>query len=281
MKYILTVLLGFFVFCGNINVKAANNEISQKNFSVVKEVKKQVFKWNMFLNKEVPKKMKHLKDNPSISVILLTMLAAIGYGIIHTLGPGHGKLVVASYFLTQDAKFWHGVRVGVLSSLTHVGGAIALVFLSNVALRNVVTSQTDQVYYMKIVSFSLIIFIGFIMFMQAIRHGFSKKENPLDKKQGIISVAVGLVPCTGSLLILLYAMAHDIMFLGILMAIGVAIGMAITMIGLGILAITCKRKVFNRFIKKSDNAFKYSFVLQGVGACFIMIIGSLFLSSVL
>ena len=54
-------------------------------------------------------------------------------------------------------------------------------------------------------------------------------------QQGGLSLGVGLVPCTGAVLILLYAMANDILLAGVLLAVAIAAGMAITMGGLGIL----------------------------------------------
>jgi len=59
--------------------------------------------------------------------ILAAMAAAILFGSIHALMPGHGKLVLASYHLGQPTRPGEGVLNGAILTLTHVGLAVLLV----------------------------------------------------------------------------------------------------------------------------------------------------------
>ena len=56
------------------------------------------------------------------------------YGVLHTLGPGHGKVVVVSYFVSRDARLWRGVLMGVQIAVTHVLSAVALFWLADLAV---------------------------------------------------------------------------------------------------------------------------------------------------
>ena len=55
------------------------------------------------------------------------MAAAVLFGAIHALMPGHGKTVLVSYHLGQPTKLREGVANGAILGLTHVGLALVLV----------------------------------------------------------------------------------------------------------------------------------------------------------
>lgn len=281
---------------------------TEASFNILKPIKVQILKWNMFINKEIPKYMKGLKNNPSIWVVLTALFAATVYGILHTLGPGHGKMVVATYFLTQQASFWQGVFLGIQTAFAHVAGAIVLVFTTDLALRSLVLDPEQHMYLLRNISFGLIILVGIVMLIQAILHATGKVKdvgcvhcnghnhhahNHNDKKHNhshghhhqvvkttkkdtFIALSIGLIPCTGSLLILLYAMANDILLFGLLMVCFVAVGMSITMIVLGLLTILGKKRIVDKFFKDKAG-HKTSITVETVGALFIIFIGSMLL----
>ena len=72
----------------------------------------------------------------------------------------------------------------------------------------------------------------------------SSRRRP--RPAGRLSIGVGLVPCTGAVLILLYALANDILFAGVLLVVAIAAGMAITMGALGMLSILARSAVAAR-----------------------------------
>ena len=279
-------------------------EKQEQSVSILKPIKVQVLKWNMWINKQIPKYMKSLKNNPSIMVILTALFAAFVYGILHTLGPGHGKMVVATYFLTQEAKFLQGVWLGVKTAFAHVGGAIVLILTTDIALRSVILDPETHMYLLRNISFSLIILVGSVMLIQAILHATGKVKNTgcahcnhaaqahdhnhshshdhshkhkHNKKETFIALSIGAIPCTGSLLILLYAMANDILYFGLLMVVFVALGMALTMIVLGLVTILGKKKLIDKIFNTTKHAHKGKIVLELAGALFIIAIGSLLL----
>jgi nickel/cobalt transporter (NicO) family protein len=60
-------------------------------------------------------------------LIFAAMAAAVLFGAMHALMPGHGKTVLVSYHLGQPSKLWEGFGNGVILALAHVGLAIVLV----------------------------------------------------------------------------------------------------------------------------------------------------------
>jgi nickel/cobalt exporter len=48
------------------------------------------------------------------------LLLSFAWGVLHAVGPGHGKMVVASYFVARRERWVKGVLFGSLISLVKV-----------------------------------------------------------------------------------------------------------------------------------------------------------------
>jgi nickel/cobalt transporter (NicO) family protein len=59
--------------------------------------------------------------------VLVAMAAAVLFGAVHAMMPGHGKTVLVSYHLGQPGKLGEGIANGAILTLTHVGLALVLV----------------------------------------------------------------------------------------------------------------------------------------------------------
>ena len=85
-----------------------------------------------------------------------------GYGVVHTLGPGHGKAVVVAYFLdsTRPRAWIEGVFAGAWIAFTHTLAALllagALKLLRTVGL----LGALREVRNVEMVSYLLILVIG-------------------------------------------------------------------------------------------------------------------------
>jgi High-affinity nickel-transport protein len=171
--------------------------------------------------------------------LLIGLLLAFAYGVVHALGPGHGKVVVVSYFLSRDAQIMRGFLMGLQIAIFHVLSAAVMVALADLVLRQALGSAPGEVAGVRLASYGLIALIGCSMLVQAVqrsrlrragitvvdeccghgyahRHGLSGTGPGAGERarEGALSLGVGLVPCTGAVLILLYAMANDILFAG-------------------------------------------------------------------
>ena len=58
--------------------------------------------------------------------VMVAMAAAILFGAVHALMPGHGKIVLISYHLGQPSRPRTAFANGAILALTHVGLAVAL-----------------------------------------------------------------------------------------------------------------------------------------------------------
>ena len=67
-----------------------------------------------------------LRPNRSLGVILFSLVAAMGFGALHALGPGHGKTVVAAYLVGSKGTAWHALILGLAVTATHTAAVYAL-----------------------------------------------------------------------------------------------------------------------------------------------------------
>ncbi len=66
------------------------------------------------------------------------------------------------------------------------------------------------------------------------------------KEQGLLGFAAGFIPCSGAILILVFALTNGIVFAGIAMTLAIAVGMAITLSVMGVGSILVRRQIVLR-----------------------------------
>ena len=213
--------------------------------------------------------------------------------MLHTLGPGHGKVVVVSYFLSRDAQIMRGFLMGLQIAVFHVLSAAVMVALADLVLRQAFGSAPGEVAGVRLASYGLIALIG-VDAGQAVQRSVRAPAiesgrvlwpwprvaiGPTGTRpgqagaQGALSLAVGLVPCTGAVLILLYAIANDILFAGVLLVVAIAAGMALTMGALGVLSIVARNIVAARVEAGGNGPGRFAIAMDYAGALAITALG--------
>jgi len=212
--------------------------------------------------------MTDIRDRESSGPLWIGVLVAFLYGVVHTLGPGHGKAVVVSYFVGHGGSLARGLRMGTQIAVFHVLSAVVVVWLTDFAVREATGNAPSDYRLVKLVSYAGIIAIGTFMLWKAIqgerkRAGHEHDHNHNHHHEGgchaceaiarrekgptgWLALAVGSVPCTGALLILLFGMANNLLGPAILMVVAISVGMAAAMSGIGILAILGRRSIDRR-----------------------------------
>src|SRR5439155_18393277 len=127
----------------------------------------------MTLQSEVNRTINHrlvaIKREHSLTALLLGLACAFAYGVFHAVGPGHGKAVLLSYFLSRDAKISRGVLMGAQIAFFHVVSAIVIVVVVHLILRQAFGGPVDEMDFLKIASYGAITLIGAAMLNGAFR----------------------------------------------------------------------------------------------------------------
>ena len=253
-------------------------------------------------NAEVSFHMNAIERGENLGAFLLALAVAFAYGAVHALGPGHGKFVVVSYFLGREARVMRGVVMAVQIAVVHVIAAIVIVWLADLVLRGGFGLGLSDVPGVRAASFLIIVGIGIYMLYQAVRaslrarahrahghehghphghkhshdHGHDHRHGHSHggrAEGGILALAAGMVPCPGAVLIMLYAVANDMIYPGSLLvaAMSLGIGSSICVLGVGaILARQAAMRVMERS-GSGTNALRHG--MNYAGAALVTLVG--------
>jgi ABC-type nickel/cobalt efflux system permease component RcnA len=188
-----------------------------------------------------------------------------GYGVVHTLGPGHGKAVVVAYFLdsTRPRAWIEGVFAGAWIAFTHTLAALLLAgtlkLLGTVGL----FGALREVRNVEMVSYLLILAIGIWRLWAGItgrlhehHHGddhdhhrdHDHDHHHHDARQRTLAgwlllTAAGIAPCAGALVVILLSIALDVVWPGVIGVLAIAFGMAITLSAVGFASMVAHRLI--------------------------------------
>ncbi len=79
------------------------------------------------LNADMQDALTSQRDGTSMRAAWTLVLLSFGYGILHALGPGHGKLAVSAYLLSHRTRITHAAALSVWSACMQALSAIVLV----------------------------------------------------------------------------------------------------------------------------------------------------------
>jgi nickel/cobalt transporter (NicO) family protein len=195
-----------------------------------------------------------------------------GYGVVHTLGPGHGKAVVVAYFLdsTRPRAWIEGIFAGAWIAFTHTLAALllagALKLLGTVGL----LGALREVRNVEMVSYLMILAIGIWRLWAGItgrvhehhhgdghehghghdhdHHHHDHGHHHHDTKQRTLAgwlllTAAGIAPCAGALVVILLSTALGVVWAGVIGVIAIALGMAITLSAIGLASMVAHRLI--------------------------------------
>ena len=180
--------------------------------------------------------------------------------------------------------------MGAQIAFMHVVSAIVIVLIAHYLAQRFYSSTGDMP-GLRTASYACIAAVGFYMLWRgysARRHERSGGKAghthvaqcnhnhgvPRDQgKQGLLSLAVGVAPCSGAVLLLIFAFANDLVAIGILMTVAIAVGMALTMIGLGLFTIMARHFVVRHLAGESGEASRLGSIVETGGALLIILFG--------
>jgi nickel/cobalt exporter len=85
---------------------------------------------------------------------------SFAYGVFHAAGPGHGKAVISSYVVANRETWWRGVVLSFASAMVQAAVAVAVVGIAAALLNATAATMKTAVYWIEVISYSLIIAIG-------------------------------------------------------------------------------------------------------------------------
>jgi nickel/cobalt transporter (NicO) family protein len=183
------------------------------------------------------------------------------YGVLHAAGPGHGKVVVSTWLLATENDVRRGVLVAFLSAFIQALTAVVLVSALFMLVASAGAVARNVAGYLEAASYAMIAALGLYLVWTAIRprhdhdqshtHGKADHDHhhhdqhhvhdqncghahvasPQDVrgewsfgKAFSLAFAVGIRPCTGAILVLVFANSLGLYWAGIASTFAMAAG---------------------------------------------------------
>ena len=152
---------------------------------------------------------------------------ALIFGMLHVMGPGHGKVFTLAYFSSRKARLTEGLFLSGLINILDSLSAFLLVGVTYGVLSLTIQNTGAAVGRItRIVAYSSIALIG-IGFVAAKFITPSKNSKDSERRQlkpWMLALTVGLIPCPISSALLAYGMAQETIWFSLILVAGVSIG---------------------------------------------------------
>jgi ABC-type nickel/cobalt efflux system permease component RcnA len=182
---------------------------------------------------------------------------AFAYGVFHAAGPGHGKVVIATYLGTHESRLARGLALTVAAALAQAATAIVAVHALTAVLDQGLRASRDGVARLEPVSFALVALLGLYLALRAARRlARGHDAGPAHacatctatqagaggpwSALGVVA-AIGARPCAGAVVVLLLAYAGGLPLVGIAATLAMAVGTAVTTGALAVLTVGARR----------------------------------------
>ena len=191
----------------------------------------------------------------SAGVVALMIAAAFGVGAVHALAPGHGKSLIGVSLLGTGRTLGQAAGIGLAVSVMHTASVLALGLLVLSAERVI---DPERVYpWLGLAAGLVALGLGAILLVSRIhafaehrRHGHDHPhaDRPLSRR-GLVALAFsgGILPSPSALVVLLGSASVGRTALGLAMIAAFSVGLAASLVGVGVLAIRAQRVARHRF----------------------------------
>jgi ABC-type nickel/cobalt efflux system permease component RcnA len=257
-----------------------------------------VFDKQQSLQRTLAMSVKSLKTDPLGGAITLAVLSFV-YGVLHAVGPGHGKTIISSYVIANEETVRRGVIISFIAAGLQALTAVVLVGVLLIALGATGLQVNAWSNQLETISYAMIALVGLYLLWSQIRsvwrrwradrtvtvierdgeghsdhhhhhahghhhHGHSDHHHekhhhhapgeacdhmvdvrqlagPVSwRKMMAVVFSVGIRPCTGAILVLVFALTQGLFWAGVAATFAMAVGTAITVAVLATLALSSR-----------------------------------------
>lgn len=238
---------------------------------------------NTALQKEIKDKFASLskgyKSNKSVRSIVLIFLFSFLYGILHSLGPGHGKVFIFSYILTTKPKILKAISTSYLIAAIHSLSGLIVALIIVFFLKTYSSSHmaaTDVPNMVIRLGFAILALLGVILFYQNVsgkEHHHHSIPNNENKHLIPFVLSIGLVPCPGTIIIVTFLASMNLLALSIISVFFIILGMGITISVIGLISLFSKKLVLRLFPQNSNSYEKIYRCFSLAGAVLLILFG--------
>lgn len=190
---------------------------------------------------------------------------AVALGAIHALTPGHGKAVIASFFLGHTMPVRATWTTGLKVAVGHVGLAVLLIAVFGAAVtsfgRPAGAAAVVQTFAHGVIALSGLWLLA--------RHLFGRKGAGTD----VVPALPALIPCPLTMLVFSFALGRGDLPTALVIVALLGLGIALTLSGLALAASVLRRTVMVAYQPHPESIARLSARMEILSAGAIAVIG--------
>lgn len=222
--------------------------------------------WQREVNIQMSTLLKAVAENPTKAGGTLLLFSFV-YGVLHALGPGHGKVVITTWLATHSSKLKPAIGLTLASSLLQGLVAILLVVVVLSLLALPARQLHLSGYWLEKGSYLLVGVLGLLLCWRALKRlrqllqaprfraftphhvhhdncGCGHQHLPTQSQlqnggdwraRLVIVLSMGMRPCSGAIMVLLFSKVIGVFAWGVASALAMAAGTSLTISGLALL----------------------------------------------
>ncbi|WP_367165168.1 nickel/cobalt transporter [Kosakonia cowanii] len=222
--------------------------------------------WQREVNIQMSTLLKAVAENPTRAGGTLLLFSFV-YGVLHALGPGHGKVVITTWLATHPSKLKPAIGLTLASSLLQGLVAILLVVVVLSLLALPARQLHLSGYWLEKGSYLLVGVLGLLLCWRALKRlrqllqapkfraftphhvhhdncGCGHQHLPTQSQlqnggdwraRLVIVLSMGMRPCSGAIMVLLFSKVIGVFAWGVASALAMAAGTSLTISGLALL----------------------------------------------
>lgn len=222
--------------------------------------------WQRDVNQQMSGLLKAVAENPTKAGGSLLIFSFV-YGVLHALGPGHGKIVITTWLATHPSKLKSSIGLTLASSLLQGLVAIALVVVVLTVLQLPARQLHMSSFWLEKGSYALVGVLGGLLCWRAIKKlrallrkptfkaftahhvhdahcGCGHQHLPTQEQlqdtddwraRLMIILSMGMRPCSGAIMVLLFSKVIGVFSWGVASALAMAAGTSLTITSLALL----------------------------------------------
>ena len=229
---------------------------------------------NRYFNEQLSAHFYALDSGDWYPLILIFSLA-FAYGVLHALGPGHGKALVAGYLLANPTKRSHVFQIGFLIAIVHALSALSVTLVATYFVKISTTRLFRDVNPPLFqVSGALMALLGCWLLLEVWRSRHITTETiSANKSRFSVVFLAGIVPCPGVITLSFFSITLGHVGVGIIAVFFMSLGMGLSISIAGLIAHVLQSS------HKIMTQPKWFWVLRILGALCVFVLGLWFLSN--
>jgi ABC-type nickel/cobalt efflux system permease component RcnA len=255
--------------------------------------------------------VKRLKATGTAGATALLAFVSFLYGVLHAVGPGHGKFVISSYALASERTVRRSLLLSVMAALVQAMSAILIVGTFALLLSATSLEIRAAEGWLETASWALIAVLGGWLLWRQVKalrataahghhhHDAHQAGHRHDDSCGHVHIAdpgllggawswrqawslalsIGIRPCTGAIAVLLFALSIGMFWAGVFATFAMAAGTALTVSALAAIAVGSRELASRMAGRESPWAVRIEQTAGIAGAALVLVIGATFFAA--